>query len=249
VQQPLIARVGDVALGAERLLAVDALRALVDDVARVAVIRAPVVVAFDEVLLDLRPDRLNEEPQVPGDGVVAQDRMPALDEVVDRDSEDQEEQDGAEHTHHAAPGQHRQGRQDQQSGDHDHDEDRHKARAYVARAQQPPPIRQSQVRVAPGLHRPVAGDQADHRHLGLGRLWAMRLGHEPPTPGGPAMGEKTDKISGRAKQAAGAVTGDEETKREGERQENKGKLKGKLDSTVDKAQDALEDLKDNADRK
>jgi uncharacterized protein YjbJ (UPF0337 family) len=63
------------------------------------------------------------------------------------------------------------------------------------------------------------------------------------------MGEKTDKISGRAKQAAGAVTGDEETKREGERQENKGKLKGKLDSTVDKAQDALEDLKDTADRK
>jgi uncharacterized protein YjbJ (UPF0337 family) len=63
------------------------------------------------------------------------------------------------------------------------------------------------------------------------------------------MGEKTDKISGRAKQAAGAVTGDEEIKREGERQEDKGKLKGKLDSAVDKAQDALEDLKDKADRK
>ena len=40
------------------------------------------------------------------------------------------------------------------------------------------------------------------------------------------MGEKTDKIAGRAKQAVGAVTGDEETEREGERQENKGKLKG-----------------------
>jgi uncharacterized protein YjbJ (UPF0337 family) len=63
------------------------------------------------------------------------------------------------------------------------------------------------------------------------------------------MGEKTDKISGRAKQAAGAVTGDEEIKREGERQEDKGKLKGKLDSAVDKAQDELEDLKDKADRK
>ena len=59
------------------------------------------------------------------------------------------------------------------------------------------------------------------------------------------MGEKTDKIAGRGKQAVGAVTGDEETKREGERQENK----GKLDSTVDKAQDALEDLKDKVDRK
>jgi uncharacterized protein YjbJ (UPF0337 family) len=63
------------------------------------------------------------------------------------------------------------------------------------------------------------------------------------------MGEKTDKISGRAKQAVGAVTGDQETKREGEHQENKGKLKGTLDSTVDKAHDALEDLKDIADRK
>lgn len=63
------------------------------------------------------------------------------------------------------------------------------------------------------------------------------------------MGEKTDKISGRAKQAVGAVTGDEEIKREGEGQEDKGKLKGKLDSAVDKAQDALEDLKDKADRK
>jgi uncharacterized protein YjbJ (UPF0337 family) len=34
------------------------------------------------------------------------------------------------------------------------------------------------------------------------------------------MGEKTDKIEGRTKQAVGAVTGDEETKREGERQED-----------------------------
>jgi uncharacterized protein YjbJ (UPF0337 family) len=56
------------------------------------------------------------------------------------------------------------------------------------------------------------------------------------------MGEKSDKITGRAKQAVGAVTGDEETKREGERQEDK----GKLDSTIDKVQDALEDLKDKA---
>src|SRR5450759_3147355 len=45
----------------------------------------------------------------------------------------------------------------------------------------------------------------------------------------PTMGEKTDKISGRAKQAVGAVTGDEDTKRKGERQEDKGKLKGKLE--------------------
>jgi uncharacterized protein YjbJ (UPF0337 family) len=63
------------------------------------------------------------------------------------------------------------------------------------------------------------------------------------------MGEQTDKISGRAKQAVGAVTGDEETKRKGERQEDKGKLKGKLDSAVEKAEHALEDLKDKVDRR
>ncbi|MGZ4597502.1 MAG: CsbD family protein [Actinomycetes bacterium] len=63
------------------------------------------------------------------------------------------------------------------------------------------------------------------------------------------MGEKTDKMSGRAKQAAGAVTGDEDLKREGERQEDKGKLTGKFDEAVDKARDVLEDLKDKADRK
>ncbi len=58
------------------------------------------------------------------------------------------------------------------------------------------------------------------------------------------MGEMTDKVEGRAKQAVGAVTGDEEIKREGERQENKGKLKGDLDSVIDKAHDALTHLKD-----
>ncbi|MGO9971587.1 MAG: CsbD family protein [Solirubrobacteraceae bacterium] len=58
------------------------------------------------------------------------------------------------------------------------------------------------------------------------------------------MGEMTDKIEGRAKQAVGAVTGDEGTKREGQRQEDKGKLKGDLDSAIDKTQGALEDVKD-----
>ncbi|MGO9955711.1 MAG: CsbD family protein [Solirubrobacteraceae bacterium] len=60
------------------------------------------------------------------------------------------------------------------------------------------------------------------------------------------MGEQTDKIAGRAKQAVGAITGDEQTKREGERQEDKGKLKGKVDSAIDKAEHALGDLKDKA---
>ena len=63
------------------------------------------------------------------------------------------------------------------------------------------------------------------------------------------MGAKTDQTVGRMKQAVGAVTGDEETKREGQRQEDKGRLKGKLDSSFDKVQHALEDLKHKVDRK
>ena len=63
------------------------------------------------------------------------------------------------------------------------------------------------------------------------------------------MGEKTDTISGRAKQAVGAVTGDAKTKREGERQEKKGELKGKLDTAVGKVQDARQDLRDNVKKK
>jgi uncharacterized protein YjbJ (UPF0337 family) len=62
------------------------------------------------------------------------------------------------------------------------------------------------------------------------------------------MGEKTDKISGRVKQAVGAITGNEETKGEGERQEDKGKLKGKLDSAIGKAHNALGNLQDKADK-
>ena len=63
------------------------------------------------------------------------------------------------------------------------------------------------------------------------------------------MGAKTDQAMGRAKQAIGAMAGDEETKRAGQRQEDKGKLKGKLDSVFDKAQHALQDLKHKVDRK
>ena len=63
------------------------------------------------------------------------------------------------------------------------------------------------------------------------------------------MGEHTDKVTGRVKQAAGALTGDQDLKHEGERQEHKGELKGHIDEAVDKAQDVIEDLKDKADRK
>jgi uncharacterized protein YjbJ (UPF0337 family) len=63
------------------------------------------------------------------------------------------------------------------------------------------------------------------------------------------MGQNTDKIIGRAKQAIGAVTGNEKMKREGQRREDKGKLTARLDSTIGKTQDALKDLKGKVDRR
>ena len=62
------------------------------------------------------------------------------------------------------------------------------------------------------------------------------------------MGEHSDKVSGRVKQAAGALVGDEDLKREGEYQEQKGRLKGHVDEAGDKAQDAAEDVKHKIDQ-
>jgi uncharacterized protein YjbJ (UPF0337 family) len=59
------------------------------------------------------------------------------------------------------------------------------------------------------------------------------------------MSRSTDKIIGRAKQALGAVTGNEKMKRDGQ---DKGKLKGKLDSAIGKTQDVLKDAKDKVDK-
>ncbi len=61
-------------------------------------------------------------------------------------------------------------------------------------------------------------------------------------------GKTTDTIGGRAKQAAGAITGDEKLKREGRNDERKGKLKGKVDDAVDKAKDALDGLRERSDK-
>jgi len=62
------------------------------------------------------------------------------------------------------------------------------------------------------------------------------------------MGELTDKATGRAKQAAGALTGDDETKREGERDENKGEAKGVVNDAADKVKDGVDSVKDKVSR-
>lgn len=59
-------------------------------------------------------------------------------------------------------------------------------------------------------------------------------------------GEK-DKVTGRMKQAAGDLTGDDDLEREGEREEAAGKLKDKVDDAKDRANDAIDDVKERLD--
>ena len=61
------------------------------------------------------------------------------------------------------------------------------------------------------------------------------------------MGEYTDRISGRVKQAVGALTGDRDLKREGERQEHKSEVKAGIDDAAEKAQAAADDVTDKID--
>ena len=81
VPQELVADVVDIALGAERLVALDALGAPVDRVAGLPVERGAVGVGFDEVLVDLRADLLCDPPGVAEDRVGAQHRVALLQQV------------------------------------------------------------------------------------------------------------------------------------------------------------------------
>jgi uncharacterized protein YjbJ (UPF0337 family) len=52
-------------------------------------------------------------------------------------------------------------------------------------------------------------------------------------------GGKTDELKGRVKEAAGALTGDEKLKREGQVDQTVGKIKQKTDKIIDKLKDAV----------
>ena len=52
------------------------------------------------------------------------------------------------------------------------------------------------------------------------------------------MSGKTDKVIGKAKQAAGDITGNDDLEREGERDEAAGNIK----DTVDDAEDSVKDV-------
>ena len=62
------------------------------------------------------------------------------------------------------------------------------------------------------------------------------------------MGENTDKATGKIKQAAGNLTGDDETRREGERDEAKGDLKGKANDAADTVKDGVDSVRDKISR-
>jgi uncharacterized protein YjbJ (UPF0337 family) len=61
------------------------------------------------------------------------------------------------------------------------------------------------------------------------------------------MGEKIDQAKGRAKQAAGDLTGDDDLAREGKGDELLGKAKGVLDDLRGKADEAMERVKGKVD--
>ncbi len=54
------------------------------------------------------------------------------------------------------------------------------------------------------------------------------------------MGEKTDDLKGRAKEAAGSITGDDDLKREGKVDQAASTVKEKANEAVDKVKDAFD---------
>ena len=57
------------------------------------------------------------------------------------------------------------------------------------------------------------------------------------------MSGLSDKISGKAKQAAGNATGDDKLKNEGKLEEVKGTLKDKFNEAVDSVSDKIDEAK------
>jgi uncharacterized protein YjbJ (UPF0337 family) len=62
------------------------------------------------------------------------------------------------------------------------------------------------------------------------------------------MGENIDKVKGRAKQAAGDLTDNDDLQREGKTDQAAGKAKKFVDDAKDKAKDVIDDIKDKVHR-
>lgn len=61
------------------------------------------------------------------------------------------------------------------------------------------------------------------------------------------MSGEFDQAKGRAKQAAGDLTDDDELRNEGKADEAAGKIKEGIDDAKEKAQDAVDRIRDRAD--
>jgi uncharacterized protein YjbJ (UPF0337 family) len=62
------------------------------------------------------------------------------------------------------------------------------------------------------------------------------------------MAGEFDKAKGRAKEAAGALTDDDDLKAEGKVDKTSGKLKDAVDNVKDKIEDAIDNVRDRANR-
>ena len=60
------------------------------------------------------------------------------------------------------------------------------------------------------------------------------------------MGEKADEIKGRAKEAAGDLTDNDDLKREGKVDRASSSVKEKVEETVDKVRDKVKDTLDHS---
>jgi uncharacterized protein YjbJ (UPF0337 family) len=58
------------------------------------------------------------------------------------------------------------------------------------------------------------------------------------------MGGTGDKAKGRAKEAAGDLTGDDDLKREGKKDQTAGKVKDKAEDAKDWVEDKVDDARD-----
>jgi uncharacterized protein YjbJ (UPF0337 family) len=62
------------------------------------------------------------------------------------------------------------------------------------------------------------------------------------------MGETQDKVTGRVKEAAGDLTGNDDLKREGKVDQASGKVKGAVEDAKDKVEEAVDRVTDKLHR-
>jgi uncharacterized protein YjbJ (UPF0337 family) len=60
------------------------------------------------------------------------------------------------------------------------------------------------------------------------------------------MGAKSDEVKGRAKEAAGALSGDKQLKREGQAEQTAAAAKGKVREAAGKVDEAIDTAKEKA---